>query len=252
MMVKRVSNVFKETLVFFLGGPVSPGAASPGFSWPFLHWLGKAALQRRPLEGEACPRYKLEAVFQDRMETNERAWIWACTWWVGRWCPPQNLSSLNWLDVTSQASWVYQPFLLVLQVMVSQNQTLPQSASGGPISWPTSGTRSRRSVRSAQLSRLSPYSSFLRCRSHEHCWTLWIMPGVLIANTLPCDVQVLGFSNYALSEPVSTTERSPQAFTPPYSMTLRYGLASILWLCIGLLQVHRHHIYKLGVFWNWN
>lgn len=42
-------------------------------------------------------------------------------------------------------------------------------------------------------------------------------------------------------------------------MTLRYGLASILWLCIGLLQVHRHHtgcsknsnqcLFKLKVKW---
>lgn len=84
--------------------------------------------------------------------------------------------------------------------------------------------------------------------------TLWIMPGVLIADTLLCRVQVLGFSNYALSEPVSTTERSLQAFTPPYNMTLRYGLASILWLCIGLLQVHRCHtgcsMNSIGVFLN--
>ncbi|CAG11928.1 unnamed protein product, partial [Tetraodon nigroviridis] len=50
-------------------------------------------------------------------------------------------------------------------------------------------------------------------------------------------LEVLGFSNYALSQAVSTAEPSPQAFTPPYSMTLRYGLASILWLAIGLLQV---------------
>lgn len=68
---------------------------------------------------------------------------------------------------------------------------------------------------------------------------LFLFP--LTADVLPSDVEVLGFSNYALSEPVSTAERSPQAFTPPYSMTLRYGLASILWLCLGLLQVHRHH-----------
>lgn len=65
------------------------------------------------------------------------------------------------------------------------------------------------------------------------------MPLLLIADLLLCDDQVLGFSNYALSEPVSATERSPHAFTPPYSMTLRYGLASILWLCLGLLQVCR-------------
>uniref|UniRef100_A0A674NQ89 Transmembrane protein 67 n=1 Tax=Takifugu rubripes TaxID=31033 RepID=A0A674NQ89_TAKRU len=57
-------------------------------------------------------------------------------------------------------------------------------------------------------------------------------------------LEVLGFSNYALSEPVSTAERSPQAFTPPYSMTLRYGLASILWLCLGLLQVIYFTLYE--------
>lgn len=73
------------------------------------------------------------------------------------------------------------------------------------------------------------------------CHRNTVVPLFLTADVLPSDVEVLGFSNYALSEPVSTAERSPQAFTPPYSMTLRYGLASILWLCLGLLQVHRHH-----------
>lgn len=83
---------------------------------------------------------------------------------------------------------------------------------------------------------------------------LFLFP--LTADVSPCVVEVLGFSNYALSEPVSTAERSPQAFTPPYSMTLRYGLASILWLCLGLLQVHRHHSgcskTSISVFLNWN
>ncbi|KAG7282199.1 hypothetical protein CRUP_034946 [Coryphaenoides rupestris] len=50
-------------------------------------------------------------------------------------------------------------------------------------------------------------------------------------------LEVLGFSNLALRDPWSALERSPQAYTPPYSLTLRYGLASTLWLCIGLLQV---------------
>lgn len=49
---------------------------------------------------------------------------------------------------------------------------------------------------------------------------------------------MVGFSNLALRDPWSTLERSPQDYSPPYSLTLRYGLAATLWLCIGLLQVH--------------
>ncbi|XP_059922004.1 meckelin isoform X1 [Gadus macrocephalus] len=50
-------------------------------------------------------------------------------------------------------------------------------------------------------------------------------------------LEVLGFSNLALRDPWSTLDRPPQAYKPPYSLTLRYALASTLWLCIGLLQV---------------
>ncbi|XP_013860191.1 meckelin isoform X2 [Austrofundulus limnaeus] len=50
-------------------------------------------------------------------------------------------------------------------------------------------------------------------------------------------LEVLGFSNLALRDPWSTLERLPQAYTPPYSLVLRYGVAATLWLCIGLLQV---------------
>lgn len=97
---------------------------------------------------------------------------------------------------------------------------------------------------------------FLEVPVTETLLCLWVAPFFLIADMLPSDVEVLGFSDYALSEPVSTAERSPQAFTPPYSMTLRYGLASILWLCLGLLQVHRHHSdcskTSFSVFFNWS
>ncbi|KAM6910050.1 meckelin [Xenentodon cancila] len=50
-------------------------------------------------------------------------------------------------------------------------------------------------------------------------------------------LEVLGFSNLALRDPWSTLERSPQDYSPPYSLILRYALAATLWLCIGLLQV---------------
>uniref|UniRef100_UPI0037E7BDA2 meckelin n=1 Tax=Semicossyphus pulcher TaxID=241346 RepID=UPI0037E7BDA2 len=50
-------------------------------------------------------------------------------------------------------------------------------------------------------------------------------------------LEVLGFSNLALRDPWPTLERSPDAYTPSYSLILRYGLAATLWLCIGLLQV---------------
>ncbi|CAJ1062186.1 meckelin [Xyrichtys novacula] len=50
-------------------------------------------------------------------------------------------------------------------------------------------------------------------------------------------LEVLGFSNLALRDPWPTLERSPEAYSPSYSLILRYGLAATLWLCIGLLQV---------------
>ncbi|XP_068591688.1 meckelin [Cebidichthys violaceus] len=61
-------------------------------------------------------------------------------------------------------------------------------------------------------------------------------------------LEVLGFSNLALRDPWPTLERSSQAYTPSYSLMLRYGLAATLWLCIGLLQVifftvfHEHFV----------
>nr|XP_043874362.1 meckelin isoform X1 [Solea senegalensis] len=50
-------------------------------------------------------------------------------------------------------------------------------------------------------------------------------------------LEVVGFSNLALRDPWSTLQRSSQAYTPSYSLILRYSLAATLWLCIGLLQV---------------
>ncbi|XP_068995526.1 meckelin [Embiotoca jacksoni] len=61
-------------------------------------------------------------------------------------------------------------------------------------------------------------------------------------------LEVLGFSNLALRDPWTTLQRSSQAYTPSYSLMLRYGLAATLWLCIGLLQVifftvfHEHFV----------
>ncbi|XP_037310280.2 meckelin [Pungitius pungitius] len=49
--------------------------------------------------------------------------------------------------------------------------------------------------------------------------------------------EVLGFSNLALRDPMPALQRSPEAYTPSYSLMLRYGLAATLWLGIGLLQV---------------
>ncbi|KAM3614430.1 uncharacterized protein V6R79_014172 [Siganus canaliculatus] len=61
-------------------------------------------------------------------------------------------------------------------------------------------------------------------------------------------LEVLGFSNLALRDPWPTLERSSQAYTPSYSLILRYGVATALWLCIGLVQViyftvfHEHFV----------
>uniref|UniRef100_A0A8C1EPL4 Transmembrane protein 67 n=1 Tax=Cyprinus carpio carpio TaxID=630221 RepID=A0A8C1EPL4_CYPCA len=50
-------------------------------------------------------------------------------------------------------------------------------------------------------------------------------------------LEVVGFSNLALRDPSSDMRRSPEAYTPPYSLILRYGVASAMWLCIGLIQM---------------
>ncbi|GLD71966.1 meckelin [Lates japonicus] len=61
-------------------------------------------------------------------------------------------------------------------------------------------------------------------------------------------LEVVGFSNLALRDPWPTLQRSPQAYTPSYSLILRYGVAASLWLCVGLLQVifftvfHEHFV----------
>ncbi|KAJ4930861.1 hypothetical protein JOQ06_025164 [Pogonophryne albipinna] len=49
-------------------------------------------------------------------------------------------------------------------------------------------------------------------------------------------LEVLGFSNLALRDPWPILQRSSQEYTPSYSIMLRYGLSSTLWLCIGFLQ----------------
>ncbi|XP_077383861.1 meckelin-like [Festucalex cinctus] len=50
-------------------------------------------------------------------------------------------------------------------------------------------------------------------------------------------LEVLDFSNLALRDPWPTLQRPPEVYTPSYSLTMRYGLAATLWLCIGILQV---------------
>ncbi|XP_043116008.1 meckelin isoform X5 [Puntigrus tetrazona] len=50
-------------------------------------------------------------------------------------------------------------------------------------------------------------------------------------------LEVVGFSNLALRDPSSNLRRSAEAYTPPYSLILRYGVASAMWLCIGLIQI---------------
>lgn len=70
----------------------------------------------------------------------------------------------------------------------------------------------------------------------------------MFANVLFC-LKVLGFSNLALRDPWSTLERPQQAYTPPYSLILRYGVAAALWLSIGLLQVnHSFFIFQFVCF----
>ncbi|XP_063055866.1 meckelin [Engraulis encrasicolus] len=50
-------------------------------------------------------------------------------------------------------------------------------------------------------------------------------------------LEVAGFSSLVLRDPWSTLQRPAQAYTPEHSQVLRFGLASCLWLAVGLLQV---------------
>ncbi|KAI7806628.1 meckelin [Triplophysa rosa] len=63
-----------------------------------------------------------------------------------------------------------------------------------------------------------------------------ISPTFQVMAVLFC-LEVVGFSSLALRDPSSNLRRSPEAYTPPYSLILRYGLASALWLSIGLIQM---------------
>ncbi|KAJ8290988.1 hypothetical protein GJAV_G00019990 [Gymnothorax javanicus] len=50
-------------------------------------------------------------------------------------------------------------------------------------------------------------------------------------------LEVVGFSSLALRVPSSTLKRDPKAYTPAWSLILRYGVASTMWIVIGFLQV---------------
>ncbi|KAG5857004.1 hypothetical protein ANANG_G00013930 [Anguilla anguilla] len=50
-------------------------------------------------------------------------------------------------------------------------------------------------------------------------------------------LEVVGFSSLALRDPSSALTREPQAYTPAWSLVLRYGVASTMWLVIGFLQI---------------
>uniref|UniRef100_A0AAR2LF12 Transmembrane protein 67 n=1 Tax=Pygocentrus nattereri TaxID=42514 RepID=A0AAR2LF12_PYGNA len=50
-------------------------------------------------------------------------------------------------------------------------------------------------------------------------------------------LEVVGFSSLALRDNSSELRRSDEVYTPAYSRILRYGLASVMWLCIGFIQL---------------
>ncbi|XP_077577449.1 meckelin-like isoform X3 [Stigmatopora nigra] len=57
-----------------------------------------------------------------------------------------------------------------------------------------------------------------------------------------------GFSKYTLREPWPSSTSSNEAATPSYSLVLRYGLASSLWLGIGLMQAIFTSFYEICVY----
>lgn len=201
---------------------------------------------------------------------NERARTWAWTCWVGSVLPGS--VHYYWIDVLlkcllfsctiNSSFWELaknrNSFDLFFATFTGTGE--PKSDSPPVSIWRTYFVANEWN-KIQTLRQISPTFQiiavlfFLEVPVAETLLCLWVAPLSLIADVWPSDVEVLGFSNYALSEPVST-ERSPQVFTPPYSMTLRYGLASILWLCLGLLQVHWHHSRcsetSFSVFFNSN
>nr|XP_023668238.1 meckelin isoform X2 [Paramormyrops kingsleyae] len=50
-------------------------------------------------------------------------------------------------------------------------------------------------------------------------------------------LEVVGFANLALRDPSSDLNREPEAYYPPWSLILRYGVATTVWLVIGFLQM---------------
>lgn len=140
-------------------------------------------------------------------------------------------------------------FLLLPQVGTSLNQTLPQSAYGRPILWPTSGTRSRRSIRSGRLFRLSPCSSFSKYTSHERCWPFgwcifsWLLTHCSVMFRFSGSPSILWLN---LFRQQSAFRRHPRLHTVWYcAMASRpyYGCVSVS--C-------RYSAISLSGFWNWN
>ncbi|XP_018618484.1 meckelin [Scleropages formosus] len=50
-------------------------------------------------------------------------------------------------------------------------------------------------------------------------------------------LEVVGFSNLASRDPSSALHRDPEDYKSPWSLILRYGVTTAMWLVIGLLQV---------------
>lgn len=134
------------------------------------------------------------------------------------------------LRVCQESEFLW-PFLLRLQVLVSRNQTLPQSASGGLILWPTSGTRSRQSVRSAQHFRLWPCSSFLRYLWHKHCLPLGC---ALIADVFT----VWCWGSGVLQLRIKWTSVDSRAFSTGVHASVQYDPA--LWSGIHIVALYRN------------
>ncbi|KPP60114.1 meckelin-like [Scleropages formosus] len=50
-------------------------------------------------------------------------------------------------------------------------------------------------------------------------------------------LEVVGFSNLASRDPSSALHRDPEDYKSPWSLILRYGVTTAMWLVIGLLQI---------------
>uniref|UniRef100_A0A3B5BP19 Transmembrane protein 67 n=1 Tax=Stegastes partitus TaxID=144197 RepID=A0A3B5BP19_9TELE len=110
------------------------------------------------------------------------------------------------------------------------------------IDWERPRSKTSRTVQAAGESKREPspvsiWRTYFVANEWNEIQTIRKISPTFQIVTVLFFLEVLGFSSLALRDPWATLQRPSEAYTPSYSLTLRYGLAATLWICIGLLQV---------------